>query len=220
MSDITLPHLAAGDFAAGQTSSADDLAEDIYSPNTTPDSLDVINGFLDSDNVDSGTPWKPGKNSFAFGEFSRIRSVGRTITQAYPRDAFQTGSNEGNRKVFLGLEFNVTRDDPDLFVFFNAQFMTEDAGADATISFVKWAPSDTGWVVPTSYSIPIRRRAVNKSTGFEAVPLVRSWSSTWNTGGAEAGLWRFGLALQRLGTASDSDSAVLLHWCNMTAFQL
>jgi hypothetical protein len=49
MPDITYPH----SFSTGVTD-AQQFAENIYDPNAAPDSLDVINGFLDNDNREPG----------------------------------------------------------------------------------------------------------------------------------------------------------------------
>jgi hypothetical protein len=72
MPNITI----ANNFTNGATSSADDVMENIYQPKTTPDSLDVINGKIDADNVAAGVTL--GRHKFQPFTFGKAFMAGAT----------------------------------------------------------------------------------------------------------------------------------------------
>lgn len=216
MSDITLPNDATA-FALAGLADPDLLAENIYSPNTTPDSYDVINGFLDRDNADGVTAgsavWTPGKHSFIKGELTRYADVGSTRDARYTRDMFTTSTTSAQRHIIPGTaqELYVPWATGEILVTWNVSYATSDTATDGTLAFLKKAPSDNVWVQPTSYSVAIRRYGPGTTA-----PSFRTWNSCWVTVDAEVGSWKFALAVQRQG-ASSANSEVQIKFRSIRA---
>ena len=81
MPNITLPHRAATDIQDGLVTSAPNLAENFYSPATTPDSFDVMNGQLDNANRAAG--WTVDRTHIQPGALGRGGSAGSTLNLDY-----------------------------------------------------------------------------------------------------------------------------------------
>ena len=77
MPNITLPHRAATDLSPGSVTSAADVAENFYAPNTTPDSIEVVNGQLDNANRAAG--WDVDRVHIQPRAVSHGKSVGSTL---------------------------------------------------------------------------------------------------------------------------------------------
>lgn len=79
MPDITLPHLSG--YGASSTPTGAELSEMLWSPNATPDSLNVLNGQLDKDNMASG--YSLPNRVIKRGQFGRGEAVGATLNADY-----------------------------------------------------------------------------------------------------------------------------------------
>lgn len=83
MPDINLPHLP---YSNGDVPTGDQLTEMLWSPNATPDSLNVMNGQLDKDNMATGysLPHRVVKR----GQFALGEMVGSTLNHDYFYEQF------------------------------------------------------------------------------------------------------------------------------------
>ena len=101
MPTITLPHRAATTVQDTNTVSGENIAENFYSPNTTPDSLEVINGQLQHANRDTSAVWTINRTMVqphqgGHGALSGGKAVGSTLSLDYfGSQDVETTSSEG-----------------------------------------------------------------------------------------------------------------------------
>lgn len=86
MSDITLPHPA---FFDGNTLVADDVWENLYTTENTPNSFEVINGGLEAANVAAPLTNALTTETIRTGAISGGRGVGATANLDYFNNAFK-----------------------------------------------------------------------------------------------------------------------------------
>jgi hypothetical protein len=113
MPDITLPNT----LVASATTVADEILENLYAPNTTPDSYDVINGFLDNPNRAAGADIHD--YQIRSGSMSNGRQVGLTGNLDYvPAHFTEAREDVGGFQAIpgAGIEFTLPID-PTLVVF-------------------------------------------------------------------------------------------------------
>ncbi len=85
MADITFPNT----FTTGSVTSAPNVMENLYAPNVTPDSMDVINGFLDRDNMENLASNPIQRRAVRKGAMSKSGMVGATANLDYFHDFYQ-----------------------------------------------------------------------------------------------------------------------------------
>ena len=85
MSDITLPHPT---FTDGNTLTADDVWENLYTTENTPNSFEVINGSLEAANLVNPTTNVITAGMIQEGSMSRGKSVGTTANLDYFPEPF------------------------------------------------------------------------------------------------------------------------------------
>ena len=83
MADINLPNVP---FAADATPTGSQINDALWTPNTTPQSFNVINGQLDQANLDSG--FSLGFRQTKKGTFGRANFVGSTLNMDFFNEVF------------------------------------------------------------------------------------------------------------------------------------
>ena len=83
MADINLPNVP---FAADATPTGSQINDALWTPNTTPQSFNVINGQLDQANLDSG--FSLGFRQTKKGTFGRANAVGSTLNMDFFNEVF------------------------------------------------------------------------------------------------------------------------------------
>ncbi len=207
MPDITLPY----SFATGNVTDADKVAENIYSPNTTPDSFDVINGFLDYNNTSAV---KAGAEQIQRGALTRGAKVSRTLIQEFTRDCFSSGTSTRKQSVPIpgcSKNFWTPYAGALLRVAWTINIRTFDGVAHPTVYFFKKAPSDAVPINVASFF-----RSLDTSNGN--VNGMWQWSGSWLVDTTEAGEWEFSINLQRLG--STAEDVVRVGNCSMRILQI
>jgi len=201
MPDITLPRT----FSAAAVANADHVAENIDSPNTTPDSLDVINGFLDRDNTDHAS-WEPSARQIQRGSLIEPARTGATRVMTFPLDAFSEddGSAVGVHMV-PGCSATrwYRRAGSLLIVDFGVFLLNQDTERSSLAYFFKQAPSDTKlthisgvWAQVPAFI------GSNRQEGWW-------WSGRWITTSTEAGLWHFAVGVKRIVSSTTGEDMPL-----------
>jgi len=90
MPDITLPT----SWGSSDTPSGEEVSKNLYSPDTTPASLEVINGHLDKDNLVAGDQIT--SDHLQVGSQTLGRMVGATANLDYFDDVFQGAQTQGH----------------------------------------------------------------------------------------------------------------------------
>lgn len=100
MPTITLPNT----FVSGAAMAAADFNENVCTPNTTPASLDVVNGQLDVDNLAAGTSIE--REMLAPGEFALGLTRANNVPTDYFSEAFAgfINANRGSANEISNLE--------------------------------------------------------------------------------------------------------------------
>jgi hypothetical protein len=93
MPDITFPTT----FADGNTLTAAQINRNIYDPNATPDSLEVINGWLDNSNRQAG--WSIERNHIRPRSMAAGRMVGLTGVLDYFDETFPVDTGEPDAHI-------------------------------------------------------------------------------------------------------------------------
>jgi len=203
MPDITLPHT----FVTGDVADANKVAENIHSPNTTPDSLDVINGFLDRANTLGPGTWEPGSQQFQFGALSDGRQVGRTGELFYPTDihgvspdARQTISVPG-----CAIDYDLRLPRSLLLVTWDAQWHN-NTSAEPVALFFKKEPADARFVNIAGLTRPI---VIGIGAASPDQDHTRRWNGAWMIINPVVGLYQFALGLRRLANSGGANEEVL-----------
>jgi len=137
MPTITFPN----SFAAGDTTSAPDVMDNIFDPDATPKSLDVINGYMDRDNMENPLFNPIDRRAVRSGSLSVSGMVGATANLDYFRDIFQDLFRA--QSVYPGdptrLQASTAGNDPlDRFVPIPSLCITLDVPYAARAVFLKW----------------------------------------------------------------------------------
>lgn len=96
MPNINLPRV----FSSGQIADGTQVAENFYAPNTTPDSLEIINGQLDNTNRETSPAWSLGKEMIqphtvnGGSAYAGPLSCGGSAGSTMPLDFFGAPSEE------------------------------------------------------------------------------------------------------------------------------
>ena len=185
MPDITLPYT----FTTLTTADADQLCENVYAPNATPDSLDVVN-HMDEDNLDGGTELTAEK--VQFGAMHRVERASRNVVLNVVTEQFSTDTSDRQGTFIPGGCRHI------------------DVPADHTLVQVKWhvwfdQNTIGGGVIGNVTSVRFYRRAPSDDNltfvaGKSLAPNINAATSNylwhdmwWAT--AEEGRWQFALAL-------------------------
>ena len=125
MPDITIPNTFS---PTGQIADATQVAENFYAPNTTPNSLDVINGQLDNANRETSPSWNIEKEMIqphtvnGGSAYAGSLSCGGAVGSTMPLDFFGSESEEQGTDDapypsggFVFADWDQSSDDPKLY---------------------------------------------------------------------------------------------------------
>jgi hypothetical protein len=214
MPTITLPHA----FASGDTTDPAKIAENIYSPNSTPDSFDVLNGWLELVNLNS---WEVSADQIQRGEMTRSDIVGAKSTIAWPRDVGTTTAENGGDLVpaamqpipGCGQSFTVPFACTLAIISWGLYYSTSDDDAAAQLFYVQQGPPGS---VPVNITSHVRRTVATANLSWEATS-IRWWRGCRIIQSPSIGDWNIGIRLQRDATQATEDTRIFTDWryCNV-----
>ena len=182
MPDITLPYT----FTTLTAADADQLCENVYAPNATPDSLDVVN-HMDEDNLDGGTELTAEK--VQFGAMHRVARASRNVNLNFTNEQFSVASTDRQGCFIAGgcKELDVpsghTLVQVHWHIWFDQDLTLAVSANDPVVRFYKKAPSD-------DYLTWIAGKSLRPHGGFVGVNAF--WHDFW-WATAEEGRWQFAL---------------------------
>lgn len=185
MPDITLPHT----FTAADDADANQLCENVYSPNTTPDSLDVVN-HMDEDNLDVGTELDA--EQVQFGALHQVERASRNVVLLVTNEQFSIDISDTQGSFLPGgcRHIDVPADHTMVQVRWHVWFDQNTigggvAGNGTSIRFYKRAPSDTSLRVVAGKTLGANINAATSNYLWHDF----FWAD------AEEGRWQFALGL-------------------------
>jgi len=209
MPTLTLPNA----FASGDTSSATKVSENLYAANhTTPDSLEIINGHLEDDNLVSG--FTPDADQFQFDGLSdaSIRASTRSID--WPLAIFTDDAGESSAQTVPGCSRSiyVRKAQGILVVKYGLLACTgDDEDEDASIWLSYLSPTGTGHFTRVTSTI----REVPRFHTSGGVYWTRHIRGTYMIKNPTVGTWHFAVRLKRTSAATEA-STIKTGWRNMT----
>lgn len=185
MPDITLPHT----FTSADEADANQLCENVYSPNATPDSLDVV-CHMDEDNLEAGTELNAEK--VQFGALHRVERASRNVTLIVTTEQFSSDTSDRQGCFIAGgcRHLDVPAEHTLVQVRWHVWFDQNTIGGgtignETSVRFYKKAPSD-------DYLTYVAGKS--SAPNIDAATSNYLWHDFW-WATAEEGRWQFALAL-------------------------